>query len=404
MRRIGLLLLCAAAGFAACGGRDAGAGAGGEPRAPRRVQLVAAGTAELPRKVAVSGVLAAQEELVLGLEVAGRLATLDVDVGDVVAAGAVVAALAPREFELDVARADAALLAAVARLGLRTADQVEGLDAEQVPAVREAKALVVEATLQRDRVASLVQERMQSTADLDTAAAALVVAESRLQRARDEVQTWLAEARLQRVACQQAEKRLADSRVLAPWPGRIAARHAAVGQVLAAGAPVVTLLRVDPLRLRLRVPDRLAVDVAIGQTVEFTVDGAEDRLRTGRIVRAGPAIDRGDRTRLVEAEVGNADGALLPGAFCRAQIVTAPALPAVVVPRSAVVSFAGVDRVFLVQADAVDPKAPSRAKGRIVSLGRTTGQMVEVVAGLAAGDRVVRDAAGLSPESPVVVE
>lgn len=382
---------------AACNGGQGGQSAPARPPVP--VELTTAQTRELPRKAAVSGVLAAQEELVLGFEVTGRLATLDVDVGDVVAEATVVAALATREFELAVQRAKAAIAASEAKLGVKPGAELEGLDVEATPAVREANAVLVEARANRDRVAEMVQEKLQPMSQLETAEAVLGVANSRLQRARDEVQTWLAEARLARVEALQAEKRLADCQVKAPWPGRVAARHAAIGQVVRSGDPVVTLLRVDPLRLRLRVPDRLAADVAIGQTVEFTVDGAENVQRTGRIVRAGPAIDRGDRTRLIEAEVENADGALLPGAFCRAQIVTAAAQPVVVVPKTAVLTFAGVQRVFSV----VEADGKSKAKGRIVQIGRTVGDEVEVASGLAAGVAIVRDATGLTPEMPVVV-
>ena len=397
-------VLCALAALSACNG---GQGTQGSSRPPVAVELVASSTRELPRKAAVSGVLAAQEVLVLGFEVTGRLATLDVDVGDVVADGAVVAALATREFQLAVDRAKAAIVAAEAKLGLAPGSDLDQVDAETTPAVREARAVLGEAKANRDRTAQMVQERLESMAQLETAEAALGVATSRLQRARDEVSTTLAEARLARVEALQAEKRLADCRVKVPWPGRVAERHAAVGQVVRSGDPVLTLLRVDPLRLRLRVPDRLAADVAIGQLVEFTVDGAEEIQRTGRIVRAGPAIERGDRTRLVEAEVENDDGALLPGAFCRAHIVTAPAQPAVVVPKTAVLTFAGVSRVFSV-AEADDGKAKGqakghKAKGHIVQLGRTVGDDVEITTGLAAGADIVRDATGLTPEMPVVL-
>lgn len=382
------------------GGCAPAPGPQGPSRAPRPVALVTVGTQNLPRKAAVTGVLAAQEELVLGLEVAGRVQSLAVDVGDVVAVDTVVAALAPREFELAVARTEAAVIAAQARLGVAKDGDLDAVDVEAIPAVTEAKAILREATLQRDRVASMVQEKMTPASELDGAAASLAVAESRLQRARDEVRTWLAEARLRRVEHLQAEKRLADSRVKAPWTGRIAARHAAPGQVLSAGAPVVTLLRIDPLRLRLRVPDRLAAETAIGQTVEFTVDGSNSPPRTGRIVRAGPAIDRLDRTRLLEAEVANADGALLPGGFCRAQIVIAEAEPVVVVNKASVVTFAGVHRVFTVG----DGKAGGKvAKGSIVEVGRDLGDRVEIVRGIAAGASIVAEAAGLSPELPVAV-
>lgn len=393
--------VAALAGLAALPGCDGAPQSQAATRPPRPVQLVAAGTAELPTKVSVSGVLAAQEELVVALQVAGRLATLAVDVGDVVASGAVIATLAPRDFELDVARAEAAVAAAEATLGVAPGAQLDNFDVEAVPTVREGNAVVVEAKQRRDRVATMVQGQINSGSELDTVALAVAVAESRLQRARDDVRTAVASARLRRVELQQAQKRREDSTVEAPWTGRVAQRHVVAGQVLAMGAPVVTLLRVDPLRLRLRVPDRPAMGVVAGQLVEFTVDGdAAATVHTGRVVRTGPAIDRGDRTRLVEAEVANQEGALLPGAFCRAQIVTAPAVPVVTVPRSAVVSFAGVDRVFTVEPGKDGGK---KTKGVIVQLGRAVGDQVEVVKGVAAGAQVVRDATGLSPETPVVV-
>ncbi|MCC7396201.1 MAG: efflux RND transporter periplasmic adaptor subunit [Planctomycetes bacterium] len=407
--RLWALLVLVAAGLPACRQRAA-APAGGRAREPMPVQLATVAAVPLPTKVAVTGVLAAQEELVLGLEVAGRLETIVVDVGDAVAAGAVIAALAPREYELAVQRAEAALVAAKSRLGTvagadpaagdTAGERAAGLDLDGLPAVREAQAVVVEARLQRDRTATMVQQKMTPESAYDSAAAALAVAESRLLQARDQARTWLAEAELAQIELLQAQKRLADSVVRAPWAGRVAVRHATAGQVLASGAPIVTLLRIDPLRLRLRIPDRLASETAIGQTVEFTVDGRDGAVRTGTIVRAGPAIERGDRTRLLEAAIPNADSVLLPGGFCRAQIVTAAAAPTLVVPKLAVLSFAGVHRVFEVL---VGPDGQVRAKGRVVEPGRDLGERIELRSGPAVGTRIVADATGLSPDQPVVV-
>lgn len=418
----GVLLACVA-----CGGKPQAAGAG-PARPPRPVRLVEVGTAELPRVLVATGVLAAQEELVLGLEVGGRLATLGVDVGDRVEAGGVLAALDDRDLQLALQRARAAVTAAEARIGVPQGASLERFDVEQTPAVREAKAVLTEAALNRDRVASMVEQNMQSGRELEAVEATRAVAESRLQRARDDVRTQIADAVLRRVELAQAEKRLADSRVVAPWAGRVAARHVTAGQVVAAGAPVVTLLRTEPLRLQLRVPDRAASEVAIGQTVLFTVDGPAAsgpaaKEQQGRVVRIGPSIERGDRTQLVEAEVANGDGSLVVGAFCRARIVTAPAQAVVAVPGKSVVSFAGVDRVFVVEPRTASDPTPV-AKGRMVELGRTitggggtgsgtgtgsgsasaSGDRIEVRRGVAAGDRIVADATGLSPETPVVVE
>lgn len=414
---LALVLAGVLAGFAACGGGAPQGPAGAAPRPPRPVQLVVVGTAELPRQLAVTGVLAAQEELVLGLEVGGRLATLGVDVGDRVEPGVVLAALEDRDLQLALQRARAAVAAAEARIGVPPGAELDRFDVEQTPAVREAKAVLNEAALNRDRVASMVEQSMQSGRELDAAEATRAVAESRLQRARDDVRTQIADAALRRVELAQAEKRLADSRVVAPWAGRVAARHVTAGQVVAAGAPVVTLLRTDPLRLQLRVPDRAAGEVAVGQSVLFTVDGPAAKERQGRVVRIGPSIERGDRTQLVEAEVANADGALVVGAFCRARIVTAPAQAVVAVDKRSVVSFAGVDRVFVVEPRSKTDATPV-AKGRIVELGRAVrertagepkagepkaGERWEVLRGLAAGERIVADATGLSPETPVTV-
>ena len=407
MRSFALLALLFAS-TAACGGGKPQGAAGGPSRPPRPVQLVAVGTAQLPRHLAATGALAAQEELVLGLEVGGRLATLGVDVGDRVEPGAVLAALDDRDLQLASQRASAAVAAAEARIGVPSGASLERFDVEQTPAVREAKAVLIEAGLNRDRVATMVEQNMQSGRDLDAAEATRAVAESRLQRARDDVRTQIADAALRRVEVAQAEKRLVDSRVVAPWAGRVAARHVTAGQVVAAGAPVVTLLRTEPLRLQLRVPDRAAAEVAVGQVVRFTVDGpAAVMEREGRVVRIGPSIERGDRTQLVEAEVGNADGALVVGAFCRARIVTAPAQPVLAVDQRSVVSFAGVDRVFVVEPRSKTDPTPV-AKGRIVELGRTIAgkagpEQFEVLRGIAAGDRIVADATGLAPETPVQV-
>ncbi|MBX3464457.1 MAG: efflux RND transporter periplasmic adaptor subunit, partial [Planctomycetes bacterium] len=354
----------------------------------------------LPRELSVTGALAAREQLVLSMQVGGRLQDLHVDVGDLVQADDVLARLDPRDFELDLLRAEAAMQAAHARLGIDTDADLRAVDPEAMAPVREAQAVLAEARLQRDRVAEMVQEQLRPPAELETADATLLVAQSRLQRAREDVQAMLAAAGQARVELQQAAKRRQDAVARAPWRGRVAARHATAGEVVAAGAPLVTLVAVEPLRLQLPVPERAAAEVAIGQRVRFTVDGLDGGEREGLVARLGAVVDRQNRTRLVEATVANADGALLPGGFCRARILVAPAEQALTVPRAAVVLFAGVARVFTVGGEVGQP----RAEGRVVQLGRDLGDRWELRSGLVAGTEVVLDPGDLRHGDPVVVE
>ncbi|MFM1873173.1 MAG: Macrolide-specific efflux protein MacA precursor [Planctomycetota bacterium] len=379
--------------LSACGGKPAATGPTRPAGPTRAVRLLTVATTPLPRSVTVHGTLAALDELDLGFQVAGRVEALDVDLGDRVAAGRELARLDRRDFELEHARARAELNQTAAQLGLD--DPAAAVDVAATASVREAEAVLAEATQNRDRVRELVQQSLRSPADLDVAVAAHAVASSRLQRARDQVRTWIAELAVRRQQLAIVEKKLADATIRAPWDGRVAARHAAVGQYLSSGTRVLTLLRTDPLRLRCDVPEREAAGIAVGQRVEFTVEGSEETFR-GEVSRLGSQIDRNNRTLQVEASTPNSDGKLLPGGFCRARIVVAEAEPAVVVPTAAVVSFAGVDRVFLVEQD--------KAVERIVTLGRRSEAGIEIVRGLAAGERIVAEPGDLVRGAAVKVE
>jgi RND family efflux transporter MFP subunit len=157
-------------------------------------------------------------------------------------------------------------------------------------------------------------------------------------------------------------------------------RRASVGEFMAAGAPIATLVRIHPLRLQLAIPERAAADVRIGQEVQVSVDGGSG-IHTGRVVRLSPSIQELNRTLTVEAEVPNAAGALRPGAFARAEVVIAADQPAVFVPSSAIVVFAGIEKVLTVRG--------GKAEERRIVTGRREKDRVEVVEGLKAGEGVV---------------
>lgn len=379
----GALLVLAAAGAASCGGGSSAAPANGSSagsRAPRTVQVVPAQEARIERTVRLTGTLAAEEQVTVSFKVAGRLESLAVDLGSAVGGRQEIGRLVPTDFALRVTQAEAALQQARARLGISADSAHDDVDLAQTALVRQARAVLDQAKLTRDRAATFARRGIGSQADLDAAEANFRVAEGRHQDAIEEVRNRQAVLMQRRTELQLARQALSDSQLTAPFAGRVRERHATPGQYLAAGAPVVTIVKVHPLRLRLAIPEREAAAVRAGQMVRVTVEG-DPVAHEGRVARISPAIEETSRTLSIEAEVANPAGVLRPGAFANAELVTAAHDMAIVVPPGAVASFAGVDRVFVVK----DGKASERR----VTTGRRDASRVEVTKGLAAGEPVV---------------
>lgn len=362
---------------------------------PREVRVMPAAEVRMPRTVALTGTLAAEDQIVLSLKVTGRLADLGVDLGSPVRRGQVVARLDSTDFKLRLEQAEAALQQARARLGLSPRGTDDRVDAEQTALVRQARAVLDEARLNRERMARLAEQQLVARAQLDTAVAGEQVAEGRYQDALEEVSNRQAVLAQRRSELELARQSLADTVLTAPIDGMIRERRAAVGEYLAAGAPVATLVRVHPLRLVLAVPERSAIGIRIGQEVRVGVDGDPTTYR-GRVARLSPSIQEQSRTLAVEAEVPNERGTLRPGAFARADIVVAADQPTVFVPTSAIVVFAGIEKVLTVQ--------DGRAVERRVQTGRRETDRVEIVSGLTAGEAVVVEPGNLVGGQRVTVQ
>ncbi len=381
--------VCLAVAAAALAGCDGSSSATPPPprETPRAVRLVPAQETITDRRVTATGTLAADEHVVLGTKVAGRLAELPVDLGSRVRRGQVVARLDPTDAQLRVDQAVAALQQARVRLGLPAEGADDRIVPEETSLVAQARAVLEDARLTRDRLAGLWKEGAIARAQLDTAEAALAVAEGRYQDALEEVRTRQALLLQRRSELALARQQLADVAVTAPIDGAVSERRASVGEFLAAGAPVVNIVKLHPLRLRLAVPERDAGGVRPGQPVIVTVEGAPGQAR-GRVARLSPAIAEQNRTLMVEAEVNNEDAALRPGAFAKADIVVAGDLRIVTVPATAVVAFAGIEKVLTVERD--------RAAEVRVQTGRRHGDRVEILSGLRAGTPVVAEPGNLT--------
>lgn len=360
---------------------------------PRPVKVFQAVEARVPRTVIGTGTLMAEDQVVLGAKVPGRLGDIGVDMGSQVRKGQVIARLDPSDYRLRVDQAEAALQQARARLGLAPTGRDERVDPEQTPIVRQAKAVLDEARLTRDRSMKLLEQNFIARAQLDTAEANLGVAEGRYHDALEEVLTRQALLAQRRSEVELARQQLADTVLASPIDGAVSVRQASVGEYLAAGAPVATLVRIHPLRLRVAVPEREAVEVRAGQTVRLTVEG-DQAVYQGRVVRLSPIVQEQNRTLGVEAEVPNERGALKPGSFARAEIVTEASQPVIRIPAASLVTFAGVEKVLVVREGKI-------AEVR-VQTGRRTADGVEILSGLKSGDTVVREPGNLASGQAVV--
>jgi RND family efflux transporter MFP subunit len=358
------------------------------------VRVFAAAEERVARTVVATGTLAAEDQVVVGTKVPGRLAEIAVDMGTRVRRGDVVARLDAGDYRLRVEQADAALQQARVRLGLSASGTDERVNAEQTSLVRQARAVLEEARLTRDRAAKLVEQELIARAQFDTAEANLKVAEGRYHDALEEVRTRQALLAQRRSELELARQQLADTAMVTPIDGAVAVKQASVGEYLAAGAPVATVVRLHPLRLRMSVPEREAAGVRVGQAVRLTLEG-DPVAYQGRVVRLSPIVQEQNRTLSVEAEVPNERALLRPGAFARAEIVSTASQPVIRVPADTIVTFAGIEKVLVVRQGTI-------AELR-VQTGRRSGDTVEIVSGLRAGEEIVRAPGNLSAGQAVTV-
>ena len=394
-----LIVLCAA-GFAlvaitACksdypaSGKTANADGKSAARPVKTVKV-----AEMPigETVTVNGNLTAYDQTTVGTKVPGRLQTITVDFGSVVHKGQVIAQLEQQDYKLRVQQAQAALAQARVRLGLSPDGPDDRVSAEETGTVRSAKAVLDDAKSKRDRAERLVKEGITPRAEFDTVDSDYKVALSRYQDALEEIRNRQGVLAQRRSELELARQQLADTVVYAPLDGVVQEKKASDGEYLAAGAPVANIVRIDPLRLRVDVPERESHTVRMGQSVRVTMEGDEQPY-LGYIKRLSPTISEQNRVLSVEADVRN-NGRLRPGAFVKAEIVTNQTNTAITIPANALVTFAGIDKVIIVE--------NGKAAEKSVTVGRRGDNWIEIKSGVNVGDLVVIDPGNLQSGQAVV--
>ena len=391
-----LLLLIAALFLTSCKSdyqASARQGRGGDNRAPRKVKTVPVAETPFGETVTANGTLAAYDQTTVSVKVPGRLRAISVDLGSVVSRGQVIAQLDLEDYRLRVQQSEASLAQARARLGLAPEGNDDRVDPEKTATVRQARAVLDEARYARDRAARLVEQGVIAKAEFDTANAAFKVAEGRYQDAYEEIRNRQGLLAQRRSELALARQQLKDTAVVAPLDGIVQEKVASVGEYLAAGAPLVNIVRMDPLRLRAEIPERESHSVRTGQDVRVTVEG-DSSVYIGKIMRLSPVIAEQNRMLVVEADVRN-NGKLRPGSFAHAEIVTNNAKMAVTVPNNAIVTFAGIEKVIIVQ--------NGKALEKPITTGRRSPEFTEIVAGISVGEKVIVEPGNLQSGQPVEV-
>ncbi len=377
------VLALAALPLSACKKPDA---AGAQPSVtaentpPVRVTLATAEARQVPDVLSATGTLVPDQQSQVTALVPGRVTAVLVERGSQVREGDAMLRLRDTDYRTNAATASAVVSQARSRLGL---DGNDRFDAEATAEVRAAAA-------QRD----LAEDGLRRAEQLHTGGS---MSDSDYQRAllqataaREQYRSAVNGTRASYFAYQQARETLAsaqrsvaDSVVRAPFSGEVAERMANVGEYVTAQRAVVNLVKVDPLRMEIQVPQERFAQVRPDQTVEVRVDAWPERTFRGTLRYISAAVRTDTRALVAEAVIPNADRVLRPGLFATARIALGTQRALVAIPARAVLSEAGTSRVFVV--------INNRVQARVVSVTERRGEEVIVERGVAAGERVATD-------------
>ena len=390
-----LLLVAVGAFVASCGGSRANVrqdetAANTQPVAIE-VTTAAAIKRDLPRFFEATGSLAGDQQTDVAPQTSGKVVVVGVDIGSYVRRGQMLVRLDDAELKLrvdqaaaQVAQAKAAVRQAEERIGLRSG---QAFDPNRVAEVQGAKVNLELAEKNLRRAEKLIESGDVSRSFYDDARARrdqlkeqydVAVAQARQNYAGvDVARTNVANAQAQLAL---ARKNLQYAIISAPIDGYVSERVADLGEYVSPQQKVVTLVRTNPLRIRIDIPEQAIPEVKVGQSVSITTSAWPDKNFSGRVARIAPNVTAASRTLTVEAEIDNSGNALKPGQFATVRILQERADPAVLIPARAVVNDAGVNRVYVIK--------NGLAEQRLVQTGQTEGDLIEIRSGVAPEEQV----------------
>ena len=361
------------------------------PPAAVEVTTATAIVRDLPRFFEATGSLTGDQQTDVSPSMAGKVVLVAVDLGSYVKRGQTIVRLDEVDMKLRVDQARAQV--DQAKAALRQAEEKVGIrpgqvfDINKLPEVANARVALelAEKNLRRS-------EKLIESGDISRS----VYDQQKAQRdqLKEQYESALSLARQNNAAVLTAQANVANAEsqlnlalrsqtyanVYSPIDGYVADRPADLGEYVSTTTKVATIVKINPLRVRIDIPEQAIPTVNVGQSVSVTTSAWPDKNFSGRIARISPNVTPTSRTLTVEAEIENPGGLLKPGQFATVRILQSRAAPATLVPARAVRTESGVSRVFVIK--------DGHAQERQVQLGQTEGDLVEIKSGVAENDNV----------------
>jgi len=386
----GLLLLAGSCGGSKANVRKDEANTSATPAAVE-VTTAPAIVRELPRFFEATGSLMGDEQTDVSPSIAGKVIAVVVEMGSYVKRGQTIVRLDEVDSKLRVQQAQAQL--DQAKAGLRQAEEKVGIrpgqsfDLNKLPEVANARVALDLAEKNLRRSEKLIESGDisrsvydQQKAQRDQLKEQYEAALSLARQNYAAVMTARANVANAESQLNLARRNLSYANVYSPIDGYVSDRPADLGEYVSTTTKVATVVRINPLRVRIDIPEQAIPAVNVGQSVSVTTSAWPDRNFSGRIARISPNVTPTSRTLTVEAEIENGSGVLKPGQFATVRILESRATPATLVPARAVRTESGVSRVFVIK--------DGHAQERLVQLGQTEGDLVEIKSGVAASENV----------------
>jgi multidrug efflux pump subunit AcrA (membrane-fusion protein) len=347
--------------------------------APQPIAVTTVESRDVRRTIDVVGTLAAVEEVTVSAEVEGRVLRIAADLGDRVVAGQPLVVLDPEKLQYRLEQQRAALGRAMARYGV--SDLSAPLPAiERTPDVARAAAELAQAEQAFKRASELQRRSLIAQQQLDDADATLKAKRAGYDASVQSARNLRADIDSEQANLKLAEAELRDASIRAPFDAYVSKRLVSLGEFVKTQTAVMSLVKIDPLKLTAEVPEKMAPWVRVGQTLSLVVDAQPDTPIAGTIARLSPAVNPQTRAFPLEGRVPNPGGRLKPGGFARVHIVTDFVEHVLTVPANALQYRYGVNRVFVVKGD--------RLRATEIKVGDRLGERVEVVSGIAAGESI----------------